>query len=296
MQFPKGSVSSSRPSFEDEDRSFFGYNKHDSLPPLPISEHILPPFLSSTLDIEDAAVSFLPAPPVEGTVETATHIRRPSSPRPLDRMNNPHARRLSAQHRPPPPSPSALVTAALHHHQQQEQPPLAQHGHYPSQGASAGSLDPSPVKSRYSFGALIGTIGGAWSPTSAAAAPAAAAGSAQPQRHPPPPPPPRASYGSTPSKASHMSISAGPLLVAGDDNEGVEEDVYVSSHAPAASAGAGYPRPPPQGGSMPPQLQHQGRRLRPIGRHEVPMPRAARLSKLDFSKSACCMDQPVFVV
>ncbi|GAA5878211.1 hypothetical protein JCM3774_005844 [Rhodotorula dairenensis] len=280
--FPKGSVSSSRPSFEDEDRSFFGYNKHDSLPPLPISEHILPPFLSSTLDIEDATVSFLPAPPVEGTVETANHVRRPSSPRPLDRMN-PHARRLSAQHRPPPPSPSALVTVALQH---QQHAPLPQHGYQPSQ-ASTGSLDPSPVKSRYSFGALIGTIGG-WSPAASSSASAASG----------PGLPPRASLSSlsTPSKASHMSINAGPLIAEEADEGGVEEDVYVvSSHAPAASAG-GHARPPARGGMPPQLLQHQGHRLRPIARHEVPMPRAGRLAQLDFSKSACCMDQPVFVV
>lgn len=251
------------------------------MPPLPISEHILPPFLSSTLDIEDATISFLPAPPVEGTVETASHIRRPSSPRPLDRMN-PHARRLSAQHRPPPPSPSALVTVALQH---QQHAPVPQHGYHPSQ-ASTTSLDPSPVKSRYSFGALIGTIGG-WSPASSS-------GSAGP--------PPRASLSlsSTPSKATaaaaaaHTAIRAGPLIAEEDEAaSGVEEDVYVSSHAPAASAG--YARSPARGG-MPPQLQHQGRRLRPIARHEVPMPRAVRLSQLDFTKSACCIDQPVFVV
>ncbi|BGP36429.1 hypothetical protein JCM10449v2_000330 [Rhodotorula kratochvilovae] len=251
--FPKGSISSTRNSFDEEDQTFFGYNKHSSLPPLPIGDNVLPPFLSSTLDIDETSFSFFPKSK-EGTVETASHIRRPSSPRPLERIN-PHARRLSGQHRAPPPSPSALVTAAIQQQQQQA------HASRLSQASSAGSQGPSPTKSRYSFGALVGSLGG-WSSQSS-------------QSLPPSLPAPAS------SKLARQSLSAaGPLIL--EEDEGQEEDVFVSPH-----------------GGTPVQLQHQNQhqhRLRAIRPHEVPTPRAGRLSKLDFRGSACCVDRPVFVV
>lgn len=256
MQFPKGSISSTRNSFEDDDQTFFGYNKHDSLPPLPIGDHILPPFLSSTLDIDENHVALVMPPPVEGTVETA-HIRRPSSPRPLDRVN-PHTRRLSGQHRPPPPSPSAMVSVALQHQQQ---------GSRLSQSSSTPS-DPSPTKSRYSFGALVGSVTG-WSPASSTLpAPAAHAGLPAPAS----------------SKAHRLPLmNAGPLIAEEDEPEGREEDVYISSTGPVHGT--------------PAQLQHQSqRRLRAIRPEEVPIPQACRLAKLDFTRSVCCIDEPVFVV
>ncbi|GJN92181.1 hypothetical protein Rhopal_005211-T1 [Rhodotorula paludigena] len=253
--FPKGSVSSTRVSLEEDDQSFFGYNKHDSLPPLPIGDHhVLQPFLSATLDVDETTFAFFPQQPTEGTVETAQHIRRPSSPRPLERIN-PHARRLSGQHRAPPPSPSALVSAAIQQQQQQHPPP-------PSSRLSQSSISsgPSPTKSRYSFGAIVGSIGG-WSATAGEV--------------PPPGLPAPAS-----SRLSRQSLSAaGPLIL--EEDEGREEDVYIPAHG------------------TPVQLQHQSQqqhRLRPIRPHEVPTPRAGRLSKLDFTGSACCFDQPVFVV
>ncbi|KPV78104.1 uncharacterized protein RHOBADRAFT_40647 [Rhodotorula graminis WP1] len=282
--FPKGSVSSTRNSFDDDDSSFFGYNKHSSLPPLPIGDNILPPFLSSTLDIDEASFTFFPKSK-EGTVETASHIRRPSSPRPLDRVN-PHARRLSGQHRPPPPSPSALVTAAIQQQQQQA------HTSRLSQASSNGSQGPSPTKSRYSFGALVGSLGG-WSSSSSSS-----------QSHSGPSALPAPASSKLARQSMSASVSApGPLILEEDegdehDDGGVEEDVYVGS-SPA-------PRPPPppqQRGApvagTPRQLQHQNQRqheLRPIRAHECPTPRAARLAKLDFRGSACCADRPVFVV
>ncbi|BGP21319.1 proteophosphoglycan ppg4 [Rhodotorula toruloides] len=256
--FPKGSISSTRNSFEGDDQTFFGYNKHDSLPPLPIGDHILPPFLSSTLDIDENHVALVMPPPVEGTVETA-HIRRPSSPRPLDRVN-PHIRRLSGQHRPPPPSPSAMVSVALQHQQQ---------GSGLSQPSSTLS-DPSPTKSRYSFGALVGSVTG-WSPASSTSSTAPvhaefpATASSKVNRPPPPP------------------MSAGPLIAEEDEPEGREEDVYISSSGPIHGT--------------PAQLQHQNQhRLRSIRPEEQPTPKAGRLSKLDFTRSVCCVDEPVFVV
>ncbi|BGO88594.1 hypothetical protein NBRC10512_002684 [Rhodotorula toruloides] len=256
--FPKGSISSTRNSFEDDDQTFFGYNKHDSLPPLPIGDHILPPFLSSTLDIDENHVALVMPPPVEGTIETA-HIRRPSSPRPLDRVN-PHTRRLSGQHRPPPPSPSAMVSVALQHQQQ---------GSRLSQSSSTPS-DLSPTKSRYSFGALVGSVTG-WSPASSTSSNAPvhaglpAPASSKVNRPPPPP------------------MSAGPLIVEEDEPEGREEDVYMTSTGPVHGT--------------PAQLQHQNqRRLRSIRPEEQPTPKAGKLSKLDFTRSVCCIDEPVFVV
>ncbi|GAA6049577.1 hypothetical protein JCM3770_000856 [Rhodotorula araucariae] len=252
--FPKGSISSARNSFDEEDQSFFGYNKHSSLPPLPIGDNILPPFLSSTLDIDETSFSFFPKS-TEGTVETASHIRRPSSPRPLERIN-PHARRLSGQHRAPPPSPSALATAAIQQQQQQQA-----HASRLSQTSSVGSQGPSPTKSRYSFGALVGSLGGWSSQSSQSLSPSLPAPAS--------------------SKLARQSLSAaGPLIL--EEDEGQEEDVYVSAH-----------------GGTPVQLQHQNQhqhRLRAIRPHEVPTPRAGRLSKLDFRGSACCVDRPVFVV
>lgn len=283
-QFPKGSISSTRNSFDEEDSSFFGYNKHSSLPPLPIGDNILPPFLSSTLDIDEASFSFFPKS-TEGTVETASHMRRPSSPRPLDRVN-PHARRLSGQHRPPPPSPSALVTAAIQQQQQQ-----AAHASRLSQASSAGSQGPSPTKSRYSFGALVGSLGG-WSSSSSSS-----------QSLPPSLPAPASSKLARQSLGASVS-APGPLILEEEDEDGDnaagghEEDVYVGGSAGAGVAGGSGPRGSAPGGT-PVQLQHQNQhqhRLRAIRPHEVPTPRAGRLAKLDFRGSACCVDRPVFVV
>ncbi|GAA5862380.1 hypothetical protein JCM1840_004162 [Sporobolomyces johnsonii] len=251
--FPKGSVSSARVSCDEDDATFFGYNKHDSLPPLPIADNILPPFLTSSLDINEDEFSFFPPQPAHRpTDSSSSHIRRPSSPRPLDRMN-PHARRFSGQHamKAPPVAPSALVTAALQNHQ--VPPPL------PSPTSSVASM-PSSQKSlsRLSFGALIGSLGG-WSPSSSVAV----AGLPVPAT----------------SKLSLSTKVASPLLE--EDEEGQEEDVFITTTS----------------GGTPVQLQHQTqRRLRYIKPSEVPQPVAARLGKLNFAGSVCCIDQPVFVV
>ncbi|BGP12363.1 hypothetical protein JCM10213_002033 [Rhodosporidiobolus nylandii] len=281
--FPRGSVTSARPSLEDEDSSFFGYNKHDSLPPLPLGDHVLPPFLTGSIEIDEDHFSFFPPQQQEGTVETANHVRRPSSPRPLERMQNPHLRRVSGQFgKAPPPSPSALVTAALQHqqqssfHLQQQQQPAPRHAQHPS-AASSISSGASPAKnaSRYSFGALIGSALGGWSPSSSASLP--------PSTLPPPP-----------AAASKLALSSSvhsPVVEEEeeDDSEGVEEDMFITTH--------GGPTSHPHG--TPVQLQHQNQhqtRLRYIAKHEVPQPRAGKLSKLDFSNSVCCLDMPVFVV
>ncbi|GAA5888784.1 hypothetical protein JCM6882_002852 [Rhodosporidiobolus microsporus] len=287
--FPRGSVTSARPSMEDDDQSFFGYNKHDSLPPLPIGDHVLPPFLTSTLDVDETAFSFFPPQPVEGTVEVAGHVRRPSSPRPLDRMSNPHLRRVSGQYgKAPPPSPSALVSAALQH----QQAALPHHQAHASAASSTSSgASPSKSTSRYSFGALIGSIGG-WSPSSSASLPGSTA-----------PPPPVA--------ASKLAFASGPLVEADEDEEstgGVEEDVFITTHSgPPHPTAAPPPRTQPQPQQQQPsrphgtpvQLQHQNQhqnRLRYIAKHEVPTPKAGRLAQLNFANSVCCLDMPVFVV
>lgn len=50
--------------------------------------------------------------PTSETPTQTQHARRPSSPRPVDRMY-PHAKRPSSQFKPPPVSPSALAHVAL---------------------------------------------------------------------------------------------------------------------------------------------------------------------------------------
>jgi len=260
LQFPKGSICSSRVSYEEEDSSFFGYNKHDSLPPLPISDNILPPFLSASLDVDEETFAFFP--PQAGhrsNGSASSHARRPSSPRPLDRMN-PHARRFSGQYamKAPPVSPSALVTAALQ--KQQQQPPART----PSASISS-STSASKSVSRLSFGALIGSLGG-WSP----------AGSN--------------SVDSLPAPATaKLGLGNAPVAVLEEDededeeedSDNLEEDVFITTTS------NGTPR----------QLQHQNQRpLRYIKPNEVPRPVAARLGLLNFVGSVCCSDRPVFVV
>ncbi|GAA6038611.1 hypothetical protein JCM8097_009447 [Rhodosporidiobolus ruineniae] len=277
--FPRGSVTSARPSLEDDDQTFFGYNKHDSLPPLPIGDHVLPPFLTSTLDIDEDHFSFFPTQAVEGTVETANHMRRPSSPRPLDRMSNPHLRRVSGQFgKAPPPSPSALVTAALQH----QQSTAALHHQAGSSVSSTSSASPAKApSSRYSFGALIGSIGG-WSPSSSTSLP--------------PPPAAASKLGSSMTAHSPVVEEVEEEEEEDDLNGGVEEDVFITTHG-------AVPPPPPASSQKPHgtpvQLQHQNQaqtRLRSIFKYEVPKPQASRLAQLDFSRSACCLDLPVFVV
>ncbi|GAA5985170.1 hypothetical protein JCM5350_004257 [Sporobolomyces pararoseus] len=259
--FPKGSICSSRVSYDEEDSSFFGYNKHDSLPPLPISDNILPPFLTASLDVDEETFDFFPSQTGHQSQEsTSSHVRRPSSPRPLDRMN-PHARRFSGQHamKAPPVSPSALVTVALSSQQQQQRAPLRT----PSASVSSVASGGGKSLSRLSFGALIGSLGG-WSP----------AGSE--------------SVSSLPAPATaKLGLANAPVLEEDedeeeeDDEEGQEEDVYITT------ASHGTPR----------QLQHQNQRpMRYIKPTEVPRPIAARLGLLNFVGSACCSDRPVFVV
>ncbi|GAA6018288.1 hypothetical protein JCM11491_005142 [Sporobolomyces phaffii] len=258
--FPKGSICSSRVSYEEEDSSFFGYNKHDSLPPLPISDNILPPFLTASLDVDEETFDFFPAQTGHQSRGSASsHARRPSSPRPLDRMN-PHARRFSGQYamKAPPVSPSALVTVALSSQQQQRAPVRS-----PTASVSSGKS-----LSRLSFGALIGSLGG-WSP----------AGSD--------------SVSSLPAPATaKLGLANAPVLEEDeeeeeddeddeDDSEGQEEDVFITTTS------HGTPR----------QLQHQNQRpMRYIKPTEVPLPVAARLGLLNFVGSACCSERPVFVV
>ncbi|GAA5922818.1 uncharacterized protein JCM15063_003435 [Sporobolomyces koalae] len=261
--FPKGSVCSSRVSYEEEDSSFFGYNKHDSLPPLPISDNILPPFLSASLDVDEDDLTVLSTRDghvSNGSMSARNHARRPSSPRPLDRMN-PHARRFSGQHamKAPPVSPSALVTVALS--SQQQRAPLAS----PSQSISS-SVSGNKSLSRLSFGALIGSIGG-WSPSASSSASSL-------------PAPATAKLG--------LASAAVPVLAEEEeddedesDSEGQEEDMYITTTT------HGTPR----------QLQHQNQRPRRyIKPTEVPRPVAARLHLLNFVGSACCSAGPVFVV
>lgn len=280
---------------EEEDSSFFGYNKHDSLPALQIDQekHIenYSALLTSTLDIDEDQFHFFP-PPDEGTVETANHVRRPSSPRPnSNRFSNPnpHVRRVSGQlnKAPPPPSPSALVTAAL---QQQQQQAALFHQPHPSGASSisASSISPDKSTSRYSFGALMGSIGG-WSPSSSSSLPA----------HPLPP--------VRGTSQLSMSTSSRPPAVAeveepveeDSDGEGLEEDVFITTHSLPPAPGPGPAAPPNATHGTPVQLQHQNQhqnRLRYIAKNEVPRPKAGRLSLLNFTRSVCCLDEPVFVV
>ncbi|KAL8280981.1 hypothetical protein RQP46_006660 [Phenoliferia psychrophenolica] len=138
--FPKGSVSSVRISMDD-DHSFFDLGRHASLPPLPIADSILPPFLGADLTVDES--QYIYAPPHKAT-QSQQHFRRPSSPRPNERMV-PHSRKYSGQYAPkaPPISPSA----ALAH--------------------STISSD-SSSRSLGRFGSLIGSFGG-WSPASSVA-------------------------------------------------------------------------------------------------------------------------------
>ncbi|KAM0755665.1 hypothetical protein T439DRAFT_351428 [Meredithblackwellia eburnea MCA 4105] len=139
--FPKGSVSSNRVSVEDH--TFFGLDRHASLPPLPLAESILPDFLTAGLEVDEEVFS-----PVR-------HARRPSSPRPLDRMV-PHTRRFSGQYgKAPPVSPSALAHAAM-----------------ASSAASTASTSSAP-KSLSRFGSFIGSLGG-WAPGQGAQTPISA--------------------------------------------------------------------------------------------------------------------------
>ncbi|GAA6002664.1 hypothetical protein JCM10207_007616 [Rhodosporidiobolus poonsookiae] len=286
--FPRGSVTSARPSFEEEDNSFFGYNKHDSLPPLPIGDHVLPPFLTSTLDVDEDHFSFFP--PAEGTVEVANHVRRPSSPRPLERVPNPHVRRISGQYGgAPPPSPSAIRAAALQHTSAHSSINL---GHPQSYSISSAPASSSPVKpaaasaagSRYSFGGLIGSLGG-WSGSA----------SVPSQPH------------NLPAGKLAFAPQASPVVEeVEDDTEGVEEDVFITTHDPRAPPPRSQPQPQPQSQQAkvrptgtPLQLQHQNHaqgHLRYIQKHEAPRPVAARVGKLDFTRAVCCVDMPVFVV
>ncbi|GAA5899503.1 uncharacterized protein JCM6883_005243 [Sporobolomyces salmoneus] len=260
--FPKGSICSSRVSYEEEDSSFFGYNKHDSLPPLPISENILPPFLTASLDVDEDTFNFFPH---QSRDSTSSHARRPSFPRPLDRMN-PHARRFSGQYamKAPPVSPSALVTVALSNQQQQQ--PRAPIRSSNASISSSASVPTGKSLSRLSFGALIGSLGG-WSPANSESA------------------------SSLPAPATaKLGLANAPLLEEAeeeeeeeedDDEEGQEEDVFITTTA------HGTPR----------QLQHQNQRpMRYIKPTEVPRPIAARLGLLNFVGSACCSERPVFVV
>lgn len=301
-QFPRGSVTSARPSMEDEDSSFFGYNKHDSLPALQIDQekHIekFSALLTSTLDIDEDQFHFFPPQPIEGTVETASHVRRPSSPRPnSQRFSNPipHARRVSGQlnKAPPPPAPSAIVSAALQHQPQRS----LHHQPHPSAASSVSSgVSPDKSTSRYSFGALVGSISG-WSPSSSTSLPA----------HTNPPL-------RTNSQLS-MSTSSRPPAVAEvreeeeveeSDGEGIEEDVFITTHSVPSSttiSAAPLPPPPPPHAAAthgtPVQLQHQNQhqnRLRYIAKNEVPRPVKSRLALLNFTRSVCCLDEPVFVV
>ncbi|GAA5877345.1 hypothetical protein JCM16303_006249 [Sporobolomyces ruberrimus] len=258
--FPKGSICSSRISYDEEDSSFFGYNKHDSLPPLPMAENILPPFLSASLDVDEETFNFFPARDGASHGSTSSHARRPSSPRPLDRMN-PHARRFSGQHamKAPPVSPSALVTVALSTQQPQRAPLRTPSASVSSSAPSGKSL------SRLSFGALIGSLGG-WSPAGSDSAPSL-------------PAPATAKLGL--ASAPVLEEEEGTDEDEDDDEAGQEEDVFITTTS------HGTPR----------QLQHQNQRpLRYIKPSEVPRPIAARLGLLNFVGSACCSERPVFVV
>lgn len=142
-QFPKGSVSSVRISMDD-DHSFFDLGRHASLPPLPIADSILPPFLGADLTVDEEQYAYAPpskaapAPP-----PTQIHFRRPSSPRPNERMV-PHSRKYSGQY-----APKAL-------------PPVAR-------GAVHSTISSeSSGRSLGRFGSLIGSFGG-WSPASSVA-------------------------------------------------------------------------------------------------------------------------------
>ncbi|GAA5855103.1 hypothetical protein JCM8547_002382 [Rhodosporidiobolus lusitaniae] len=303
--FPRGTSTTPRPSMESvDDQIFFGYNKHDSLPALPVdhfkefkSDEKKPcpnfPFealLTSQLDVDEDSFNFFP--PQLPAADSAQHVRRPSSPRPQQlskslpashshRVSNSHLRRLSAQNRPPPPSPSALASMAL---QQQQPATLPHHQAYPS-AASSVSSNVSPAKSTSRYSWLFGR-GGSASPSFSTSHPAAAASTL------PPPPATKLSFSTTSQP-----------LVEEDEDEGFEEDMFITthggddhrSHHPYQAA----PPPPAVSHCTPVQLQHQSQqqnRLRYIAKHEVPQPTPGRLSQLDFSRSVCCVDMPVFIV
>lgn len=226
-----------------------------------MAENILPPFLSASLDVDEETFNFFPARDGHASHgSTSPHARRPSSPRPLDRMN-PHARRFSGQHamKAPPVSPSALVTVALSTQQPQRAPLRTPSASVSSSAPSGKSL------SRLSFGALIGSLGG-WSPAGSDSAPSL-------------PAPATAKLGL--ASAPVLEEEEGTDEDEDDDEAGREEDVFITTTS------HGTPR----------QLQHQNQRpLRYIKPSEVPRPIAARLGLLNFVGSACCSERPVFVV
>ncbi|SGY33101.1 BQ5605_C002g01448 [Microbotryum silenes-dioicae] len=160
--FPKGSVSSVRMSLE-EDHSFFDYNRHTSLPPLPLDAQF-PPFITADLTVEEDDLHDTGSPSLSQSAPA--HGRRPSSPRPLNRMN-PHTRQSSGQYTrgTPPVAPSALIHAQL------------------ASSTSSTRSEPNgnaPSKqglSRFGFG-IIGSLSG-WSPASSA--PATTLPSSQPK-------------------------------------------------------------------------------------------------------------------
>lgn len=114
-RFPQGSVSSDRMD-DPEEHSFFNLHKHASLPPLPIPETILPPFLCADLTYDDEMESpVMPqlnrAVSMPVTSAEQSHMRRPSSPRPSEMVNS---KRISGQwsNRAPPVAASAYSHAA----------------------------------------------------------------------------------------------------------------------------------------------------------------------------------------
>ncbi|KAM0793713.1 hypothetical protein ACM66B_001138 [Microbotryomycetes sp. NB124-2] len=113
--FPKGTVNPVRLS--QEDHSFFDYNRHTSLPALPLDNSNWPEFVNADLTLEDEAITLF-----DPTIGAGFHhARRPSSPRPSEHLP-PHVRRYSGQFasKAPPLAPSAITHAQL---SQFESPP-----------------------------------------------------------------------------------------------------------------------------------------------------------------------------
>ena len=168
-RFPQGSISSDRMD-DPEEHSFFNLHKHTSLPPLPIPETILPPFLCADLtydeDMESPTMPQLNRAVSMPVTMSEQHVRRPSSPRPSELTS----KRISGQWntRAPPVAASAYSHAAYQSTSSAASAP-------PSSAAAKGAL--ARLSSTFSgFGSFGGWGGSQASNGSVSMLPVAAGG------------------------------------------------------------------------------------------------------------------------
>lgn len=268
-------------------------NRHTSLPPLPFDAKF-PPFVSADLTVDEPATpeqsprpiftpndlrhsspypssnAHPPPPP------SSAHVRRPSSPRPMDRMN-PHAKRFSGQHafKAPPVSPSALVHAHLASASSSKDV-----GILPSATTSPTSVKTQPALSRLSFGNFIGTLGG-WSPSAASPTGSVASQQSQQQLN-------KSQHSHIPSNSSRLAReppSGHMNIITMTEEPEDEEEIYMTSSAP------GGRRTP----SWSTRVVGNTRPKRYITAEEQKKPRQSRLAALDFT-AGCCSDERLYVV